>query len=110
MKQAFFTQSSPLPTEYVSGEGVTKRLVYRDCDTEVSILEIAPGAGINWHDHLSDSEIYLQPSTGNGELCQKGDGHNFVNYESVPVLLLSVKSKRELKVIKVDGNEYVQGL
>ena len=76
MKQAFFTQSSPLPTEYVSGEGVTKRLVYRDCDTEVSILEIAPGAGINWHYHLSDSEIYLQPSTGNGELCQKGDGHN----------------------------------
>lgn len=57
MNQTFFAPNSPLPPEYVSGGEVTKRTVYKSSDTEVAILEVAPGAEINWHDHPADSEL-----------------------------------------------------
>lgn len=102
MNSLFFAPSSNLPPEYVSGGEVTKRLVYKTDDTEISILKLAPWTTIKVHEHDTDSEIYFTIGTGMGELCPIGSSHKFENNSNDTVYLLSIKSTKILEIRDID--------
>ena len=111
MNNTFLAHPSDLPAEYVSGGKVTKRLVYKSSDTEVAILELAPGAEIKLHEHTEDSELYFIIGTGLVDLCPIGASHRFENATPDKVLLLSVKTtkKPEIREGDVTGSKFVFG-
>lgn len=112
MYNTFITARSDLPSEYISGGRVTKQLVYKSADTEVSILELAPGAKIEPHEHDEDSELYFLIGTNVGDLCPIGSSHQFENATPDTVLLLSVKTTKmpEIRTCEISGAKFVFGV
>ena len=99
MTTPFYSSTSDLSPDYVLGGKVTKTLVYKSADTEVSILKLAPGARIKLHEHPQDSELYFDIGLNIGELCPIGESHEFYNDSPTDtVSLLSVKTTKSPEI------------
>lgn len=85
-----------LPEEYAIGR-VKKTLYYkaepkkeRDL-IEMAVLELAPGAEILQHQHVTDMEYYINNVTNEATLCNVGEWHGYKNDTDKPMTLVSIK-------------------
>ena len=89
--------------------------------TEISILELSQGAKIKFHVHQEDSEIYYMLGTKEYKCVTLGEGHSLENRTNEILIVLSIKSKQDLKdlnkvkemfpyLLKYEEEEHFNGL
>ena len=88
-----------LPESIARGK-VVKILIYKAEPskvgdvTEVSVLELDPGAEILEHEHTTDREVYY---VGNLQLtCEAGQSHSYENSSAGPEIIVAVKQAVKL--------------
>ena len=96
MNIGFFPLPEPLPSKVVERGKIIKRTLCVNPGakgiTEISILDLSPGAIIGLHTHDFDYEIYYLLDDNLAVVCEIHNAHSFENDTKNVVRILSVKS------------------
>lgn len=99
-------KTGSLPEVLIERGKIDRTVIYKNERsteiTEISLLELSPGAKIKVHWHYNDSEIYYKIDSKEIEYCRVGEKHGLENKTKEILRVISIKCAKELTGESVD--------